>query len=388
MPTPPVPVLLCLSHLRWDFVFQRPQHLMTRAASEYRVIFFEEPVEARGGQGRLRKRITAEGVLVATPELPIGLDAAEADSVLRILLNEILQDIGQPDVAWYYTPMALGFASHLRPRVTVYDVMDELAAFRGASPRLALLERRLLKLADVVFTGGASLHEAKRHLHENVHLFPSSVDAEHFRAARVLKDRALSDPHEGLARPRIGFFGVIDERMDLALLAGIAELRPDWEIVMVGPVVKIDPLSLPANANIHWLGAKSYNELPQLLSCWDVGIMPFALNEATQFISPTKTPEFLAAGLPVVSTPVPDVVEDWGKDGCVEIATGPKAFVASVNMLLSRNRDVWQSHVDRRLSRLSWSTTWSHMRRILDGSTIETSLNVAATAGMGVGEAS
>ena len=252
----PLPVLLCLSHLRWDFVFQRPQHLMARAAAGFRVVFFEEPLAATTGGPRLRTRMAPEGVLVATPLLPSGLDAAAADTAQRNLLDGLLAELAAPlGVAWYYTPMALSFAGHLQPAVTVFDSMDELSAFHGASPRLALLERRLLKQADLVFAGGRSLHEAKRRLHARVHLFPSSVDAAHFRVARGGPDPSGEPADQaGLQRPRIGFFGVIDERMDLDLVAGVADRRPAWQVVMLGPVVKIDPATLPRRLNLHWLG--------------------------------------------------------------------------------------------------------------------------------------
>ena len=356
------PVLLCLSHLRWDFVLQRPQHLMSRAAASHRVVFLEEPLAAEGGTASLRTRMAAEGVLVATPLLPAGLDAAAADAAQRRLLDRLLAGLDAPlAVAWYYTPMALAFAGHLRPAVTVFDSMDELSAFRGASPRLLLLERRLLRQADLVFTGGRSLHEAKRHLHADVHLFPSSVEVAHFAAARTLPVPADPADQAGLAHPRIGFFGVVDERMDLALLAELAARRPDWQLVMLGPVVKIEPDSLPRAANLHWLGLKRYAALPAYLAHWDAGMMPFALNEATRFISPTKTPEFLAAGVPVVSTPIADVVSDWGRDGLVEIAADAAGMQAAIAAMLARPRQPWLGRVDLRLASLSWSATWLRM---------------------------
>jgi len=364
----PLPVLLCLSHLRWDFVFQRPQHLMVRAAAGYRVVFFEESLPTVTGGPCLRTRMAPEGVLVATPMLPAGLDPAAADVAQRDLLDKLLTDLAVPvAIAWYYTPMALAVGGHLRPAVTVFDSMDELSAFRGASPRLALLERRLLKQVDVVFTGGRSLHEAKRRLHPRVHLFPSSVDAAHFHVARG--GPALSgEPagQAGLPRPRIGFFGVLDERMDYGLLDAVAAARPEWHLVMVGPTAKIDPATLPRRLNLHWLGMKSYAELPAYLAGWDAGLMPFALNEATRFISPTKTPEFLAAGVPLVSTSVPDVVADWEKDGLVAIADGPDAVVAAIETLLTRPRRAWLARVDRRLTHLSWTATWVRMRSLIE----------------------
>ena len=367
------PLLLCLSHLRWDFVFQRPQHLLSRAARDYRVVFFEEPVllpQSAGASAtaRLNCRITAEGVLVATPALPSGLDPAAADATQRALLDKLLAELANPlAVVWYYTPMAISFAGHLQPDVTVFDVMDELSAFEGASPRLALLERRLLKRADLVFTGGRSLHDAKRRMHRRVHLFTSSVDAAHYRAARNGPGPGGEPADQaGIPHPRLGYFGVIDERIDYRLLDTLARSRPDWHIVMIGPTAKIDPADLPRHPNLHWLGMKAYADLPDYLAGWDVGLMPFALNEATRFISPTKTPEFLAAGVPLVSTPIPDVVSEWQKDGLVLIADGPAAVVTAVDTLLVTAKQPWQDRVDHHMSRMSWTTTWTQMRCLIE----------------------
>jgi UDP-galactopyranose mutase len=240
--------------------------------------------------------------------------------------------------------------------------MDELSAFRGAPPELIRCERELLKRADVVFTGGQSLYEAKRSLHPGVHAFPSSVDVKHFKAARA----PGQDPADqvGLPRPRLGFYGVLDERLDTDLLDAVAAMRPDWQLVMVGPVVKIDPASLPRRPNIHYLGQKGYADLPRYLSGWDVALMPFAMNESTRFISPTKTPEYLAAGRPVVSTPIVDVVS--GYSGLVGIASTPKDFVREAEAALRRRADPgWLEAVDRKLADMSWDETTDRMRELI-----------------------
>lgn len=364
----PRPILLCLSHLRWDFVFQRPQHLLTQAIAAFEVVFFEEPKPTAQPDDapHLAMRRTSEGVLVATPLLPPGLDALSAEAMQRGLLDKVLSDLGAPvTVAWYYTPMALAFAGHVAAGVVVYDCMDELSLFRGASPRLALLERQLLKRADLVFTGGRSLHEAKRRLHPRTHLFPSSVDTAHFGRARAQVTIEVAD-QAGLPKPRIGFFGVLDERIDYALVEGVAAARPDWQLVMLGPTAKIDPAMLPRRPNLHWLGMKSYAQLPEYLAGWDAGLMPFASNEATRFISPTKTPEFLAAGVPLVSTSVPDVVADWGLDKLVGIADGLDQVVSALEAAMARPRKPWLANVDRRLNYLSWKATWVRMRALIE----------------------
>ena len=361
----PAPLLVCFSHLRWDFVWQRPQHLLSRVAKHYRVLVIEEPIFKPGAAPHMEISHRPGGITIAAPVLPEGLDAAEVILEQRDLVDALLarEPEGTARVFWYYTPMALAFSSHLESDLTVYDNMDELSAFRGASPELLALEEALFARADLVFTGGMSLYEAKRGRHRSVHAFPSSIDFEHFSKARA----GFADPKDQapFGRPRLGFFGVIDERMDIDLVGQVAELRPDWNFVMIGPVVKIDPAALPRRDNIHWIGGKKYQELPHYLSGWDVGFMPFALNEATRFISPTKTPEFLAAGVPVVSTPITDVVRPYGEKGLVEIAKTPLEVVRKAESLLERPREAWLAKVDRHLAAGSWDKTWAAMHKLM-----------------------
>lgn len=352
--------LLCFSHLRWDSVFQRPQHLMSRCARAHRVYYVEEPVHG-AGEPRLELRPTPEGPVVVVPHLPSGLDEAQVTPAQRRLLDGLLEDEGIGDlVAWYYTPMALPLSRHLEPMAVVYDCMDELSNFRFAPTQLPRLEAELFARADVVFTGGESLYESKRTRHHNAHLFPSSIDPAHFGAARG----PLPDPADqaGLPRPRLGFYGVIDERLDIDLVAGIADAEPGWQLVMLGPVVKIDPADLPRRENVHYLGRKRYSELPSYLANWDAALLPFALNEATCFISPTKTLEYLAAAKPVISTSIRDVVRPYGDRGLVRIADGVDAFVAAARAALSEDdRSTWVADVDAMLARTCWDETWGRM---------------------------
>ncbi len=384
--------LVCFSHLRWDFVFQRPQHLLNRNAKLQRVFYVEEPVWDGGDKVWLELSSRASGVYVLVPHLPEGLGEAAVVQAQRRLLDTFLKDYAVSDfVAWYYTPMALPFSRHLKPAAVVYDCMDELSNFKGAPQALKSCERELLALADVVFTGGQSLFEAKRAQHANIHPFPSSIDRGHFAQAR----QALSDPADQahLPGPRLGFFGVIDERMDLDLLAGLADARRAWQLVMVGPVVKIDPADLPRRENIHYLGPKTYAELPGYLANWDVALLPFACNEATRFISPTKTPEYLAAAKPVVSTPIRDVVRPYGQRGLVYIAADVAAFVAAVEKALSSDplRSGWLERVDAFLAQTSWDETWTRMMgrvaSVLEtGALPESDLGALSGADLAVGD--
>jgi UDP-galactopyranose mutase len=360
------PLLVCFSHLRWNFVWQRPQHLLTRAAKHHRVVFIEEPAFEPGASPRMDFTKHPGGVTVGLPVLPQGLSEAEAIAAQRRLIERFLAtEPDGPRIFWYYTPMAMAFTGHLDCDLCVYDNMDELSLFRGASQELIDYESELFRRADVVFTGGMSLYEAKRNRHPNVHGFPSSIEFEHFAKARRLKDGPEPADQAHVPHPRLGFFGVIDERMDIDLVGAVAEMRPDWHFVMIGPVVKIDPAILPRRDNLHWLGPKSYADLPRYLAGWDVGLMPFALNEATRFISPTKTPEFLAAAVPVVSTPITDVVRPYGEKGLVEIAKTPLEVVRKAETLLERPRQPWLARVDRHLAAGSWDQTWSAMHKLM-----------------------
>jgi UDP-galactopyranose mutase len=356
--------VICFSHLRWRFVFQRPQHLLTRCAGDRRVYFFEEPV-FDAETPWLERTVEPSGVVVALPHLPLGLAAEATSAQLKRLLDElIVTERIHEFVTWYYTPMALSYSRHLRPAATVYDCMDELSGFAGAPAGLREAEAELIHAADVIFTGGLSLYEAKRSLHPNVHAFPSSVDVAHFGRAR----RSKEDPPDqrAIGRPRLGFFGVIDERLDIELIRAAATARPRWEFVLIGPVVKIDPATLPRLANIHYLGSKDYSELPDYIAGWDVALLPFARNASTRFISPTKTPEYLAAGLPVVSTSIRDVVRPYGERGLVRIADTPGAFVEAAQAAMAQPRAERLTAADTFLSGMSWELTWKGMWRQVD----------------------
>jgi hypothetical protein len=266
----PGETLICFSHLRWDFVFQRPQHLMTRFARTRRVFYFEEPCGYDVGQTEpdlWMQTCERSGVIRVVPRVPTGLSERELEDTIRRLLDRMLVTEGvRRPVLWYYTPMMLGFSRHLAAGAVVYDCMDELANFKGAPPELMGLERELFAKADLVTTGGYSLYEAKRLQHANVHAFPSSVDREHLGQARTMTDGDEPADQASIEHPRLGFYGVIDERMDLELIDQIAAARPDWALVMVGPVVKIEEDDLPRRPNIHYLGGNRYSELPRYLA--------------------------------------------------------------------------------------------------------------------------
>ena len=355
--------LLCFSHLRWNFVFQRPQHLMTRCARDRRVFFIEEPIVLPAVKPHLRIE-TQAAVNVVVPQLPAGLTSAARTAILRGLLDDFIETANIREyLLWYYTPMALEYTDHLTPSAIVYDCMDELSGFKGAPAALKDREADLLRRSSLVLTGGRSLYEAKRHRHQNIHLFASSVDVAHFGKAR----RSIDEPADQAAipHPRLGFFGVIDERLDIGLLDGVAAARPDWHLIMLGPVVKIDAACLPQRRNIHYLGAKQYEALPAYVATWDVALLPFARNAATQFISPTKTPEYLAAGKPVVSTSIRDVVRPYGERGLARIADDVDGFVRACSAAMVEDASARITQADAFLRQTSWDGTWSRIRALV-----------------------
>lgn len=363
-PNPDPYAIVCFSHLRWNFVYQRPQHLMSRAAQRHPVVFVEEPIYTNDPSTPRLETYPDGGVRVAVPHLPEGLSEDRQGYLIRTLVKDLLEELGVREfVMWLYSPMMVPYLRGLEPKAVVYDCMDELANFRFAPPVLREREQQLFRWADVVFTGGQSLYEAKRLQHPNCHCFPSSVDVAHFAQAR----RPLPEPRDlaRLGRPRVGFYGVIDERMDTGLLEEVARRLPGCEFVMVGPFAKVDPAEMPRLPNLHFLGMKSYAELPHYLAHWDVAMLPFALNDSTRFISPTKTPEYLAAGRPVVSTPIRDVVRPYGEKDLVYIADDAKGFAEAIRRALLEDQTKRQRQADAFLAAMSWDHTWTKMERLI-----------------------
>jgi glycosyltransferase involved in cell wall biosynthesis len=348
-----MPTLIVFCHLRWDFVFQRPQHLMTRLAEHYNILFVEEPVH-HDGEAYLSKTEVAPHITVCRPHTPINQWGFHDDQLptLQNLLADLVPQ-GERPVVWFYTPMALPLLQSFDPALVIYDCMDELAAFKNPPKQLLQRESALLNIADICFTGGPSLYESKRTRHANAYCFSSSVDAKHFRQAL---DKANSHPAQAdVAHPRLGFYGVIDERFDTDLIKEVAAARPDWQIVLVGPVVKIDPANLPQGANIHYMGQRTYDELPKFLAGWDVCLLPFALNESTKFISPTKVLEYMAAELPSVSTPITDVKVPYSH--VVEIANDAQEFIAACDRMLALN-DAQKADLAERMRKVVANTSW------------------------------
>jgi glycosyltransferase involved in cell wall biosynthesis len=356
--------LVCFSHLRWNDVFQRPHHLMSRWGRERRVFFIEE-YHFNEGPRRLEIRQEAPGVYVVVPYL-LTWKPEDHPYLIGLYADLFRQYEIERYIFWYYSPMFLRFTRSFSPLLTVYDNMDDLASFKGAPKILPALEMELLAKADIVFTGGYSLYDSKKGRHPNVHPFPSSIDAHHFATAR--QPQPEPEDQARIPHPHLGYFGVIDERLDLDLIAGLAAARPDWHLVLIGPVVKLKEQELPQAPNIHYLGKKPYEQLPAHLAHWDVALLPFAIGPATRFISPTKTPEYLAGGKPVVSTPIRDVVRTYGERGLVRIAGSQQDFIRAVEAALRESDAEIQARleqVDFLLVENSWDNTWKQMKSLV-----------------------
>jgi UDP-galactopyranose mutase len=340
---------------------------MTRFSKYLRVFFIEEWIEEETAASFLEIRQPLPRLWIATPHIARGLSDDEALLLQQEWMEALmLQQVIRYFICWYYTPMALRISQQLQPSMTVYDCMDELAAFKMPPAGLKEAEAELFKLANLVFTGGESLYDAKCLQHPRVYAFPSGIDFQHFSTARIPR-RDPDDQHD-IPYPRLGFFGVLDERLDIPLLKGLAMAQPDWHFILIGPVAKIDPASLPVAPNIHYLGMRSYVNLPDYISNWNVALLLFARNESTRFISPTKTPEYLAAGKPVVSTPIKDVVTTYGDRGLVHIAEGVNEFAMAAGKALRQSSDPnWLQSVDTYLAKISWDSTWDKMAGLICG---------------------
>jgi UDP-galactopyranose mutase len=337
---------------------------MSRFRKHYRVFFIEEPMYDAPSRYNAIYEDPHTGVSVITPHLPSSAidDPQEKQALFDLFISSMNIE---KMILWYYTPMALEFTNHLNPDLVVYDCMDELSGFKFAPPALREYEKQLFRKADVVFTGGHNLFQAKKNSHHNIHPFPSSIDKKHFEQAREITEEP--EDQKNIPHPRIGFYGVVDERFDIPMVTAIASTHPEWHFVILGPVVKIDPETLPRLNNVHFPGQKDYKELPAYLAGWDVAMMPFLLNESTEFISPTKTPEYLAGGKPVVSTAIKDVIKPYGEMGLVEIAGTPTEFADAIERVLNKeDKNSWLEKVDAFLVNTSWNKTWQGMNMLIN----------------------
>jgi glycosyltransferase involved in cell wall biosynthesis len=373
--------------LRWDFVWQRPQQILSRLAAHTRILFLEEPIFLDDlSTARLDISVPFANVFRAVPYISSTLrnDPDKYHAMVRSLVQDALSDGGKlkglfsNPIQWFYSPAtAPAMLGAFNEVGVVYDCMDELAQFRFAHPDLPRCERLLLSAADVVFTGGHKLYDAKRRYHRNVHFFGCGVDVAHFAKA-CSPETSIPPDIANLHQPVFGYFGVIDERIDYELIASLASACPDASVVMIGPVVKVDPAILPQAANIHWLGRREYSELPSYLKGFATCLMPFALNEATEYINPTKTLEYMAARKPIVSTAIADVVRNFTP--IVRVARSHEQFIAFAARAAKNPDLVLLGEGVKKADHASWENIVSEMGRLIDAAITEAKPEIRAIA--------
>jgi len=346
--------MIVFSHLRWKFVYQRPQHLISRMAESMKVLFIEEPLPNEGSEEPGTLIVISENLHVLQPHTSDILSIA---AILPAFIKNKTISVG-----WFYSPSFCGLLEYFQFDTIVYDCMDELTLFKGAPAQLIDQEKYLMANADIIFTGGKSLYESKKQHHTNVHCFPSSVDELHF--SKALKNISIPATIGDLPAPIVGYYGVIDERIDLELLEKTARKLPGVSFVMIGPLAKIEESDLPRAANLHYLGMKTYNELPYYLRAFDIAMMPFALNDATKYISPTKTLEYMAAKKPIISTKIMDVVRDYSN--CVSLIETAGDFAQAVTELIEKqNFEDLDTEYQKILQQTSWDATAEKMKSII-----------------------
>lgn len=347
--------MIVFCHLRWNFVYQRPQHLISRMSQNLKVLLIEEPIGYEPDEENSGNLIVInENLHVLQPKVK------DIESITAIIPQYIKNS--DPLLGWFYSASFTPLLDLFEFETIVYDCMDELTLFKGAPEHLIAQEKYLLANADIVFTGGKSLYESKKQHHSNVYCFPSSVDQKHF--AQALNGVSIPQDIAHLQEPVVGYFGVIDERIDLQLLRATAKKMPNVSFVMIGPLAKIDQSDLPQEENIHYLGMKAYNELPSYLKGFDIAMMPFAINDATKYISPTKTLEYMAAGKPIISTKITDVVRDYSI--CVNLIETSDEFCEAITYLFDK-RDQLSLQLEYYdiLQNTSWDVTAAKMQSII-----------------------
>jgi len=361
-------------HLCWDWVWQRPQQFLSRLSQHHKILFVEtagpEP-ELATPSAKFRQAPGFPNITILRLAFPKWKwnDAEYVDSERRRLVQDFVDSpigkVFENPIQWFYDPMAVpSFAGHMGEVLTVYDCMDELSKFRGAPPQMIDRELQLLERADIVFTGGRRLYESKSQFHDNCHFYGCGVDVEHFGKARSAQTIVPADVGS-LSQPVLGYFGVIDERMDYELVAHLAETRPSWSIVMVGPVTKVAPDQLPQAPNLHWLGQRTYADLPAFCKGFDLCLMPFALNESTEYINPTKALEYMATGRQIIGTPVTDVVRNFGS--VVKIARTREDFV----LLCESALDQPDADAIARGLKMAQQNSWDSIVAELEGHMVE-----------------
>lgn len=345
--------MIVFSHLRWDFVYQRPQHLISRISNSYKTLFIEEPIPPG------EYETIGFDLEVISKNLTVLKPRVETIEDIHLILNRL--HIYHAKLIWFYSPSFLPLLNSISADGIIYDCMDELSLFKGAPENLRKQDQKLLNMADLVLTGGISLFESKSKFSDSIYCFPSSVDYRHFASAQ--NSIPIPPDMKIIKKPVIGYIGVIDERIDMELLRESAKILPEYDFVMIGPLAKITENDLAKAENIHYLGMKSYDDLPNYLKAFDIAMMPFALNDSTRFISPTKTLEYMAAGKPIISTAIKDVTRQYSN--CIPIVDSAETFKKAVTHLEKSSQTARNEKYREILDKTSWDNTASEMIKLI-----------------------
>lgn len=346
--------MIVFCHLRWHFVYQRPQHIISRISKTMKTLFIEEPLYNNESKESGNLIIINDMLHVLQPNVK------DIESIAAII-PEYVKNKDIP-VGWFYSAIFCPLSECIDFETIVYDCMEELSLLKGSAKNVINQEKYLISNADIIFTSGKSLYELKKQWHTNVHCFPSSVDEPHF--AKALNGIKVADDVANLQSPIVGYYGVIDERIDFALLHETALKLPNVSFVMIGPLSKIEKNDLPQEDNIHYLGMKSYNELPHYLKAFDIAMIPFAVNDTTKYISPTKTLEYMSAGKPIISTKITDIVHDYGI--CLSMVESADEFYEAIKFALDKT-DHFSMELEyhKILKKTSWDITAVKMKSII-----------------------
>jgi glycosyltransferase involved in cell wall biosynthesis len=372
--------IICFAH-DWGGDPTSKTHIMRLLAKKSRVLWvnsiaMRRPVASKSDARRLitKLRRAFAGCVEVEPNIfvvnPLVLPlpgSALAQRLNGVLLERSLRrtlsklSFARP-ILWTFLPTMNRLVGRLGERLLVYHCVDKYSEFSGV-PRDAIvaMERDLVKRADLVFTSAARLLEECRPLNPHTHFITHGVDTAHF--GRALDPQTpVPDDLAGIRKPVAGFFGLIADWVDLPLIRSLARERPDWSFVLIGKAAT-DLAPLQGLSNVHWLGQKPYTELPGYCRGFDVALIPFVQNELTLRVNPLKLREYLAAGLPVVSTPLPEISR---YDGLVRLATRREEFIGGIEAALAERSPELAGRRFEAMRGESWEARVADMARLID----------------------
>lgn len=375
--------IVTFSSIDWDYVWQGHQEVMTRLAEAGHPVLFVENTGLRRprvsdwarirrravtlASSSSRQRMAVAGLEILPPRiLPFPYSSTAVALNRRLLEPSIRKWVARhpgPPIVWTYlpTPLVHALAAQLSPALLVYYCVDDLPASSDLARAIIPSENEMFRVADLVFVTSQKLREKALRHRSAVEVFPPGVAYERFEAVRTHPPPAPLDM--GLARPIVGYVGGLHRWFDVSLLQNIAATLPDVQFLLIGPAtVAVD--SLAALKNVHLLGARPHEDVPGYLAHVDVAIIPYVLDDYTASVFPTKLVEYLAMGLPVVSTPIPEVEAFRSRHGgLVDTAATADAFAASIRHALTTQSPAARQERVNVAAHESWGVRVDGMRQ-------------------------